>query len=96
VFWSRHPFEIAAELQLRVRSSALPKACSEGTDEWQIKCGFVVQCKPARRANGAVGFHISVLFVPDLAALKNTEPRHLKPADVGLDAAKLHRLVGWN
>ncbi len=64
IFWSRHPFELAAELQLRVRSNALPACLTDGAAPWQTKRGFVVQCQPARRSNGSVGFQVSVLFVP--------------------------------
>ena len=66
VFWSRQPFEVAAELQLRLHSSALPEGVAGLADGWLTKSGFVVQCKPARRANGSVGFHVSVLFVPEV------------------------------
>ncbi len=68
VFWSRQPFEIAVELQLRVQSSALPAAAQESAEKlrsgWLMKRGLVVLCQPARRNDGSVGFQVSLLFTP--------------------------------
>ena len=69
VFWSRQPFEVAAELQLRVHSKTLPGGSAKPEDGWLTKSGFVVQCKPARRADGSVGFHVSVLYVPEVTKI---------------------------
>ncbi len=90
VFWSRQPFEVAAELQLRVRASALPPNAKGSTEElrqgWVLKRGFVVQCQPSRRADGSVGFQVSLLFVPVMtaAAKKPKRPRLLMPANKGV------------
>ncbi len=82
VFWSRHPFEVADEVQLRVRGSTLAE-----TSEWVTKRGFVVQCKPGRRSNGSVGFKVSVLFV---SASTTRAPTH------EMDPDRMKRLSGLN
>ena len=93
VFWSRHPFEVAAELQLRLHSSALPGSESLSGDGWLVKSGFVVQCKPARRANGSVGFHISVLYVPTDSVPESGENGAFIP---GFNRARATRFLGLN
>lgn len=66
VFWSRHPFEIASELQVRLCESAVRDASPDFTFEascgWVLLKGFVVDCQPARRADGTIGFQVSLLF----------------------------------
>lgn len=66
VFWSRHPFEIASELQVRLCESAVREASPQFPFEarcgWVFLKGFVVDCQPARRADGTVGFQVSLLF----------------------------------
>jgi len=96
VFWSRHPFEVADEVQLRVRTSTLPKgAQAQEVCDWVTKRGFVVHCKPSRRSNGSVGFQVSVLFVPSpspapatsrVNALRACEP----------DPERVRRMSGLN
>lgn len=68
VFWSRHHFEVAAELQLRLRreafsNSAVPQRLTV-RDGWVLARGFVVDCNPARRPDGTVGFEITLVFEP--------------------------------
>lgn len=98
VFWSRQPFELAAELQLRVRRSALPPALADDTMPWQTKRGFVVQCQPARRANGSIGFQVSVLFLSvALAAKEKPTPRQPLSATLfKLESSLVRRLSGLN
>ena len=98
VFWSRHPFEVTAELQLRVRSAALPFNDGEPAEEWTMKRGFVVQCQPARRPNGAVGFQVSVLFAPDVTQTHQPSVKagRMVPAPGDLDSALIRRLSGLN
>lgn len=67
-FWSRHGFDIAAELQLRLDREAFPfptlPAPLRLSDGWVMVRGFVVDCNPARRADGTVGFEITLIFEP--------------------------------
>ena len=95
VFWSRHPFEVAAEVQLRVRGSTLPKSAQavDEMGEWVMKRGFIVQCKPARRANGSCGFQVSVLFV---AAVATPSSRVIAPQAFELDPDWMKRMSGLN
>lgn len=94
IFWSRHPFEVAAEVQLRVRSSILPENAREPSIcDWVTKRGFVVLCKPCRRSSGAVGFQVSVLFV---SAVATTQPRVAAPPAFDLDPDWIRRLSGLN
>lgn len=66
IFWSRQPFEIASELQVRLCESAVRDASPDFTFEarcgWVFLKGFVVDCQPARRADGTIGFQVSLLF----------------------------------
>ena len=102
VFWSRQPFEVAAELQLRVRANALAPNAKGSAEElrqgWVLKRGFVVQCQPARRADGSVGFQVSLLFVPvTTAAAKKPKRSQLPPqADKGVFVPAHGRLHGLN
>jgi hypothetical protein len=66
VFWSRHRFELAAELQVRVRCDVLPlrvRAMLEPDIEgWVSVRGFVIECRAQRRSNGAGVFRVSLLL----------------------------------
>lgn len=98
VFWSRHPFELTAELQLRVHRSALPPSLADDAMPWQTKRGFVVHCQPARRANGSVGFQVSVLFLP-VAPAANEKPKTRQLANARLfelESSLVRRLSGLN
>lgn len=87
IFWSRHPFEVAAELQLRVHASALPVyakgSVEESRDGWLMKRGLVVQCQPARRADGSVGFQVSLLFIPVMPPAGKAPKWPLPPVTLG-------------
>ena len=76
VFWSRHRFDLAAELQVRVRCDVLPlhlRASLKADDDgWVSVRGFVIECRPLRRSNGAGAFRVSLLLD---AALISSEPR---------------------
>ncbi len=94
VFWSRHPFEVADEVQLRVRTSVLPgNAHEQEMSEWVTTRGFVVQCRPSRRSNGSVGFQVSVLFVSALHCGQSRMPA--TPA-FDIDPDWIRRLSGLN
>jgi len=76
VFWSRHPLEVASELQLRMSGHVLAlqtNACKKRDGKVH---GFVIECKPARRDDGSVGFEITVLFDD---ALAGAHQGHLLP-----------------
>ncbi len=65
VFWSRHRFDIGAEVQLRIKRSALPPALHAMTglgQKWVMLKGLVVACPPLRRADGSTGFEVSLLM----------------------------------
>lgn len=63
VFWSRHPFEVGAELQIRIRRDALPAAFDVATlGDWVTVRGFVVECPPVRRKDGSSCFRVSLLL----------------------------------
>lgn len=65
VFWSRHHFEIGAEVLVRIRRSALPANCHALTQtktKWVMLKGLVVACPPQRRADGSSGFEVSLLM----------------------------------
>lgn len=65
IFWSRHRFEIGAEIQVRIRRSALPAGCPAlvaTTAKWVMLHGLVVACPARRRADGTSGFEVSLLM----------------------------------
>ena len=66
VFWSRHRFDMGAEVQVRIQRSALTPAMlamSPSTSKWvMLKC-LVVAGSPQRRADGSSGFKVSLLVV---------------------------------
>jgi len=65
VFWSRRRFEIGAEIQVRIKRSALPAEeplpHSLGDEQWVSLRGFVVACTGHRRVDGEAGFQVSLL-----------------------------------
>ena len=66
VFWSRHRFELAAELQVRVRCEVLPAhlrpSLQPDSEGWATVRGFVIECRPLRRPNGVGAFRVSLLL----------------------------------
>ena len=66
VFWSRHPFDVGSEVQVRIKRSALTPAMLAMTathSPWvMLKC-LVVAGAPQRRADGSSGFEVSLLVV---------------------------------
>ncbi|MBX7212021.1 MAG: hypothetical protein K1X78_27190 [Verrucomicrobiaceae bacterium] len=72
VFWSRHRFDLAAELQVRVRTDVLPRHLRLGlkSDEagWATVRGFVVECRAIRRPGGAAVFRVSLVLDAALLA----------------------------
>lgn len=83
VFWSRQHFEIAAELQLRLERDALAGtatlAALKVRDGWVLVRGFVVDCNPARRPDGTVGFEVTLVFEPTMTAPRKSA-RRVAPA----------------
>lgn len=66
VFWSRQRFDIGAEVQARIKRSALTPAMlamTSSNSKWVMLKGLVVACPPQRRAGGASGFEVSLLVV---------------------------------
>ncbi len=66
VFWSRQRFDIGAEVQVRIKRSALTPAMlamTASNSKWvMLKC-LVVAGSPQRRADGSSGFEVSLLVV---------------------------------
>lgn len=66
VFWSRHRFDLAAELQLRVRTEVLPMhlraALKSDARGWATVRGYVVECLAVRRPDGAAVFRVSLML----------------------------------
>jgi hypothetical protein len=79
VFWSRYLFEVGAEVQVRIKRSALTPAMLAMTatqSPWvMLKC-LVVAGAPQRRADGSSGFKVSLLVVQ--AAGDSTRERKLR------------------
>lgn len=75
VSWSRRPFDIGAEMQVRIKRSALTPAMlamTASNSKWvMLKC-LVATCQPQRRDDGSFGFQVSLLVVQ--ASDDNTEP----------------------
>lgn len=73
VFWSRHRFDLAAELQVRLRRAVLPRRLRERLNEdgggWSTVRGFVVECSATRKADGSALFRVSLV----LDAVLNSE-----------------------
>lgn len=64
-FFSRQRFDIAAELVLRVRRSALPAGLAPEAahaSRWAVVRAYVIECRPVRKPCGECLFHISVLL----------------------------------
>lgn len=70
VFWSRSRFELAAELQVRLRREVLPRRLRERLNEdgggWSTVRGFVVECSATRKADGSALFRVSLVLDPVL------------------------------
>jgi hypothetical protein len=69
IFWSRQRFEVGAELQVRVKATALPQPCGwavMGGTEWLNMRGYVVDCQPKRRRDGTFGFLVSLLLAVEM------------------------------
>lgn len=65
VFWSRQRFEIGAELQIRIRRDAVPPGLlppGSEFEDWLSLSGYVVECPAVRRADGTLGFRVSLLL----------------------------------
>lgn len=77
IFWSRQRFDIGSELQIRVKSEAIPALNSKATsgEEWVTLRGFVVQCPAVRRPGGEHGFEVSLVLD---SALMAPPPRRSK------------------
>lgn len=83
VFWTRQRFEIGAELQVRLRSEALPESLRchmPGVGDWINLRGYVVQCLAERRSNGNFGFRVSLLLASS-PRLNRRLPVPLTPTD---------------
>ena len=66
VFWSRHPFDVGAEVQVRIKRSVLTPAMLAMTAThapWVMLNCLVVAGAPQRRADGSSGFEVSLLVV---------------------------------
>lgn len=83
VFWSRTRFEIGAEVQVRIKKSALPEAWQEavGCGCWVMLKGLVVACPPRRREDGSSGFEVSILVEKD--------------APDAIQVLKVHSKMNW-
>lgn len=68
VFWSRQPLEIATEVQVRMRQDA-----AKAPQRLRRIHGFVIECKPARRSDGTVGFEISIVFAADVTRSETSD-----------------------
>lgn len=68
VFWSRQHFDLTSELQLKLEKAALlgvaPVSHLRERDGWVLVSGYVVDCAPARRPDGTVGFEVTLVFSP--------------------------------
>ena len=66
VFWSRQRFDMGAEVQVRIKRTALTPAMLAMTashSKWvMLKC-LVVAGSPQRRTDGSSGFKVSLLVV---------------------------------
>lgn len=75
-FWSRQRFEIGSELQIRVKSDAIPDLhlTPEGQEEWVSLRGFVIASTAVRRSNGEHGFEVSLLLDSALTTAQPATP----------------------
>ena len=82
-FWSRQRFDIAAELMLRVRRSALPAGLLPSAPldgPWAMVRAFVIECRAVRKPGGECLFRTSVVLE---AALHRSE----NPISLGIGGA---------
>lgn len=96
VFWSRHRFDLTAELQMRVRSEVLPfvlRACLKSdADGWVTVRGFVVECQGVRQSSGAAEFRVSIVLD---AAIVSAARRYVGHPPMGGNG-RFGRLFGLN
>lgn len=86
-FWARQRFEIAAELVLRVRRSALPAGlvpAAPHTGPWAMVRAYVIECRAVRKPGGECCFHISVVLEAALQRAMNCPGSNTTRADEGL------------
>jgi len=77
VFWSRHRFDIGAEVQVRIHRSTLPVALYNNASthgKWVTLKGLVVACPQKRREDGSAGFQVSLL-IEDMACACHEKPK---------------------
>lgn len=77
IFWSRHRFDIGAEVQVRIHRSTLPAALQNSAKpqgEWVTLKGLVVACPRKRREDGSSGFQVSLL-IEDMACACVGKPK---------------------
>ena len=102
IFWSRHQFDITAELQLRLHSRAVKGApwltAFKNRQGWLLLRGFVVQCQPSRRPDGIVGFQVAIVFDPAFTAATPAPAANKKLAAIAPIRTKRQtgRLFGLN
>lgn len=98
VFWSRQRFEIGAEVQVRIKRSALTPAMLAMTgspSKWvMLKC-LVVTCPPLRRADGSTGFKVSLLVIQALGD-STSPPKFRSKMRWGTAPLRGHRPFGLN
>ncbi len=98
VFRSRHKFDLAAELQLRIRGDTLPPQFAERLHAdaagWVTIRGFVVECLAVRQPDGAASFEVSVVLEAFLAEAAARQAMH-KPVAVS-PAARGTKRSGFN
>ncbi len=66
VIWSRQRFDLGAEVQVRIQRTALTSsmlAMTTTNSKWVMLKGLVVASTPQRRADGSIGFKISLLVL---------------------------------
>lgn len=72
ILTSRYRFEVAAELQVRVRWEVLPKCLQHNLKPdpsgWVNIRGFVIDCRLARQSGGKMAFIVSLVL--DLVLLE--------------------------
>jgi hypothetical protein len=94
IFWSRHRFQIGAELQIRMHREALPSSSQAGASagEWVMMRGFVVQSSPLRREDGRLTFRVVLVFDTALArpTKLKSKPCFRSPAIPGIRAFGLN------
>ena len=75
ILTSRYRFEVAAELQVRVRWDVLPHCLQQNlkpdSSGWVNIRGFVIDCRLARQSGGKMAFTVSLVL--DLALLEKAQ-----------------------